>query len=212
LLAPSRRLSTNPRVDYALTPNNTLTVRYSWMDTNARNQGITTQGFDEPSRAYTQDLTQQGVQVIESAVLGARAVNEARFQFNRTRTTQTGVSSAPELDVVGAFTGGGTFPLNYIDRNHTEFQESLTLIRGTHTIKLGGRLRDDQLKQQSLTNFNGRYIFSAVPGVGQAIEIYQQKSIARCSGPFAVSDRISRIRSVGVPSDYRSSGGERQRL
>lgn len=72
LIAPSHRFSTNPRLDYALTPNNTLTLRYSWADTNARNQGITTQGFDEPSQAYTQDMTQQGVTVSESAVLGAR--------------------------------------------------------------------------------------------------------------------------------------------
>ena len=203
LVAPSHRISTNPRVDYALTPNNTLTVRYSWMDTNARNQGITTQGFDEPSRAYTQDLTQQGVQVIESAVLGARAVNEARFQFNRTRTTQTGVSSAQEVDVVGAFTGGGTFPLNYIDRNHTEFQDSLTLIRGTHTIKLGGRLRDDQLKQQSLTNFNGRYIFSAVPGVGQAIDVYQQNQLLTGQGLSQ-----AQIASLGFgPSEFLQTTG-----
>ena len=182
LVAPSRRLSTNPRVDYALTPNNTLTLRYSWMDSNARNQGITTQGFDEPSQAYTQDLTQQGVTVIESAVLDARAVNDVRFQFNRTSTNLTGVSSAPEIDVLGAFTGGGTFPLNYTNRNHTEFQENLTMIRGAQTIKLGGRLRDDQLKQQSTTNFNGRFIFSAIPGVGEAIDIYQQNQALAAQG------------------------------
>ncbi len=204
LVAPSRRLSTNPRVDYALTPNNTLTFRYSWMDTNASNQGITTQGFDEPSRAYTQDMTQQGVQIIESAVLGARAVNDARFQFNRTHTGQTGVSSATEIDVVGAFTGGGTFPLNYVDRNHTEFQDSLTLIRGTHTIKLGGRLRDDQLKQQSTTNFNGRFIFSAIPGIGQAIDVYQQNQLLAAQG---VSP--AQIAAMGFgPSEFLQTAGD----
>ena len=105
-----------------------------------------------------------------------------RFQFNRTSTNLTGVSSAPEISVLGAFVAGGTFPLNYTDRNHSEFLENLTIIRGAQTIKLGGRLRDDQLKQQSTTNFNGEYIFSAVPGVGEALDIYQQNQLLAAQG------------------------------
>ncbi|HXJ44138.1 MAG TPA: carboxypeptidase regulatory-like domain-containing protein, partial [Bryobacteraceae bacterium] len=174
LVAPSRRLSLSPRVDYSLTPNNTLILRYSWLESNARNQGITTQAFDQPSRAYGIHSTEQGLQITESAIVGRHAENDIRFQFYRTRSSQEGVSAAPEVDVQGAFTGGGTFPLNYTDRDRFEFQNSTIVIRGSQTVKFGGRLRDDRLRQQSQTNFNGRFVFSAVPGGASAIDVYLQ--------------------------------------
>ncbi len=182
VVAPSRRTSLSPRLDYALSSNQTLTVRYSLVETNAKNQGISTQNFDLPSQAYTQDNGQQSVQVIESAVLGAKALNDARFQFLHTRTTAMGVSSAPEIDVVGAFTGGGSFPKNYADENRSEFQDNITLLRGVHTIKIGVRLRDDHLAQQSTTNFNGRFIFAAIPGGSSALGVYRQNQLLMSQG------------------------------
>jgi hypothetical protein len=182
LVAPSHRFSISPRVDYSLTPNNTLVLRYTWLESNAQNQGITTQNFDQASRAYGLESTEQSVQVSESSVLGKTAENDVRFQFYRTRADLKGISSAPEIDVQGAFTGGGTFPLNYTDRNRFEFQNSTIVIRGTHTIKFGGRLRDDRLRQQSETNFNGRFIFTGTPAYAQAIDIYQQNQLLARQG------------------------------
>lgn len=182
LVAPSRRFSTNPRFDYAIDPNNTLTLRYSLAETNARNQGIATQTFDVASRAYAQDSRQQSFQAAESAVLGTRAVNDIRFQYLHSHLSQTGVSSAPELDVQGAFTGGGTFPLNYTDDSKYELQENATVVSGANTIKFGARLRDDRLDQQSTSNFNGRFIFSAIPGGASALGVWQQNQVLAAQG------------------------------
>jgi hypothetical protein len=181
VVAPSRRFSTNPRLDYALTPNHTLTVRYSRVESSARNQGISTQTFDLPSQAYTQDTVQQSVQVAESAVLGARAINDVRLQMFDTRLSQGGVSTAPELDVLGAFTAGGTVPLNYTNDNRFEFQDNASLLRGAQTIRFGGRLRDEALAQQSTSNFNGRFIFSET-SQGSAIVVYQQNQLLAAQG------------------------------
>jgi Carboxypeptidase regulatory-like domain len=182
VIAPSHRTSISPRLDYALTPNNTLTLRYSWVDTNATNQGINVQTFDQASQAYSQSTKQQSVQLIDSAVIGTSWINDVRFQFLRTHADQMGTSSAPEVDVEGAFTGGGTFPLNYTSENKSEFQENVAVVHGTHTIKFGGRLRDDRLTQQSTSNFNGRFIFSATPGGDSAIEVYQQDQLLAAQG------------------------------
>jgi hypothetical protein len=73
--------------------------------------------------------------------------------------------------VVGAFTSGGTFPLNYTDDNRFEFQDNLTILRGAHSIKFGGRLRDQGLQQQSTANFNDRFIFSGIHGEDAAIDV-----------------------------------------
>ena len=182
VVAPSRRFSINPRLDYAITPNDTLTLRYSWVDTNAQNQGINTQTFDLASQAYAQDTRQQSVQIIESSVLGTSAVNDVRFQFLRNRNSQSGVSSAPEIDVLGAFTGGGTFPLNYTDDNKFELQDNVTIVRGANTIKFGARLREERLKEQSTSNFNGRFIFTSVPGGDSALGVYQQNQMLAAQG------------------------------
>jgi Carboxypeptidase regulatory-like domain/TonB dependent receptor len=182
VVAPSRRFSTSPRLDFSLTPNDTLMLRYSFTQTSAKNQGITSQGFDQASRAYGADTTEQTAQITNSIVLGQKAENDTRFQFFRTRTNLRGVSSEPEIDVQGAFTGGGTFALNYTDRDRYEFQDTVMLLRGTHTIKFGGRLRDDRLAQQSETNFNGRFIFTAQPGAAEAIDIYQQNRMLAAQG------------------------------
>jgi hypothetical protein len=122
VVAPSHRFSVNPRIDYAVSPDNTLTLRYSLVDTNASNQGINVQNFDQASQAYQQTGNQQSVQVADSAVIGTAILNDARFQFLHTRSNQNGVSTAPEIDVEGSFTGGGTFPENYTDENKSEFQ------------------------------------------------------------------------------------------
>jgi hypothetical protein len=182
VVAPSRRFSVNPRVDYALTPNDTLTLRYSFVDTHAQNQGISTQAFDLASQAYTQDTQQQSAQVIESSVLGTNAVNDIRFQYLRNRTSQSGISTAPEVDVLGAFTGGGTFPLNYTDDNKFELQDNVTMVHGANTLKFGARLRNEGLQEQSTSNFNSRFIFTAVPGGDSALGVYQQNQLLAAQG------------------------------
>jgi hypothetical protein len=182
IVAPSRRFSIGPRLDYALNPENTLSVRYSWVQTSARNQGIITQNFDKASQAYRMEGTEQNVQVAESSVLGRAVENDARFQFYRTRTDLRGASVEPEIDVQGAFTGGGTFPLNFTDRNRFEFQNATLVIHGTHTVKFGIRFRDDRLRDQSQTNFNGRFIFSGTPTVPEAIDVYSQNQVLSSQG------------------------------
>jgi hypothetical protein len=174
IVAPSRRFSISPRIDYALNPSNIITFRYSLAETTAKNQGFNAQSFDTASLGYGSHTLDQNVQVIESAVLGSSAINEARFQFYRTHADQSGLSIAPEVDVQGAFATGGTFALNSSNRNRYEFQNYTTVSHGTHTIRFGLRWRGDWLTQQSTTNFNGRFIFSS-NGLGMsALEVYAQ--------------------------------------
>jgi len=105
------------------------------------------------------------------------------------------VSSGPEVDVQGAFTGGGTFPLNYTDRNRYELQNYTTVLRGRHSIRFGVRLRDDDLNQQSTTNSNGRFIFSAQNDPSkslQAIDVYRENQ---------------RLAALGVPPPQIAAQG-----
>jgi len=203
IVAPSHRYSLSPRVDYALTPNNTLSLRYSWVASNAKNQGINVQQFDLPSQAYALNSSQQSLQVMDSQILGANAFNDIRFQFLHTRLDQAGVNSSPEVDVQGAFTGGGSFPRNFTKDNKSEFQDNVTLLRGSHTLQFGTRLRYESFAQQSTTNFNGRFIFSATPELPTALDVYQQNQLLTAAG-----DSPAQIASLGYsPAEFLLTAG-----
>lgn len=183
LITPSRRYSMSPRLDYALSPNHTLVVRYTYAHIGASNQGLSAQAFDEPSMAYRNDENDHNVQVSESAVFGASILNNLRFQFYRNRVDQMGVNTDPELDVQGAFSTGGTFPHNFTDRNRYELQNYTTIAHRGHTVVFGLRWRGDWLDQQTQTNFNGRFIFSSSSDQGlTALQVYQQNQILAAQG------------------------------
>src|SRR5229473_1225493 len=64
---PQRRLRVSPRVDYQITPNNTLTMRYGFTQSDILDAGLG--GFNLVSRAYHVHNLNQTVQISETAVL-----------------------------------------------------------------------------------------------------------------------------------------------
>src|SRR6185295_6352316 len=105
LATPQARRSISPRIDYALNPKNTLTARYQDVSTDLKNQGAG--DFNLASRAYNEKQNERVVQLTETAVLSARAINETRFQFLRAETRVVANNTTPGLFVQGAFFGGG---------------------------------------------------------------------------------------------------------
>jgi hypothetical protein len=102
---PQRRWNIVPRFDLALNDKNTLVVRYNWSRGTEQNQGIG--NFSLPTRAYDTRDTDGTLQITETAVLSARAINETRLQYMRSRTRMFGDNAVPTINVLDAFTGGG---------------------------------------------------------------------------------------------------------
>ena len=61
-------------MDFQLTPNNTLSVRYQYWQDNQNNKGVGQ--FSLPSQAYNQTTTEQTLQVSDTQLFGAKVVNE----------------------------------------------------------------------------------------------------------------------------------------
>jgi hypothetical protein len=170
---PQRRTTVSPRVDYQLNQNNTLSFRYSFLENDHIVTGIgsfdlpqTTIGpYTLPSTGYSSSIPEHTFQVVETAVLSAKAVNETHFQFDRTLETYTSTSNAPMLDVSQSFVAGGSgysapgYPRSYDLQNLYEMQNYTTYTSGAHTIKFGLRIRADVLDDSSPKNFNGEYSF-----------------------------------------------------
>jgi hypothetical protein len=157
ITTPGRYTRVTPRIDYQLNDKNTLTFRYGFTHSDATDAGIG--GFDLISRGYHNQFTDQTVQVSETAVLGT-SINETRFQYFRAASQMIASSGSPEIQVLGAFNGGGSQNGRTFDtQNSFELQNYTSMLHGGHSLKFGVRLRgqtDDSVAPQ---NFNGVWTF-----------------------------------------------------
>src|SRR5580704_1841072 len=145
----------SPRVDYQLSDNNTLMLRYGFTHVDLNGGGIG--GFDLSTRGYNGNFTNQTVQLAETAVLGT-SVNETRFQFYRAQSQRIAISFGPEIQVLGSFNGGGSsLGRSYDTLDTFELQNYTSMIRGTHSLRFGVRLIGQTDANISPLDFNGTF-------------------------------------------------------
>ncbi len=160
--SPHHRTNVGPRLDYALTKNNTLSARYQYYRDTETNNGIGQNTL--PTQAYDSTTTEDTVQVGDTQVFGAKVINEIHFQFLRDNNGLTSLSTNPSVNVLGAFTGGGNGTLTNDYQNHYELQNYTSVIHGNQTIKFGGRLRATHEDSNTTSGFNGQFTFSSLNG------------------------------------------------
>lgn len=158
---PRTRVNLSPRIDYQLTKNNALSVRYQFYRDNRSNEGIG--GLDLASESYNVLNTEQTVQISDTQSIGTKMINETRFQFLRDDSTQASLSALPTLTVPGAFSDGGQSAGNIIDRtNHYEIQNYSSIALSKHFIIFGTRIRNVTDSNYSTSGMNGSYIFPSL--------------------------------------------------
>jgi len=160
---PSTRTNVTPRVDFQLSRNNTLMVRYQFTHNLETNQGIG-QFSLYPTQGYNLSDTEQTVQISDTQIINANMVNETRFQYIRDSNNQSPlVTPQLTLSVLGAFTNGGNQTGTVLDyENHYELQNYTSIAHGRHFVKFGGRLRATTDSNQSRIGFNGVYTFPSL--------------------------------------------------
>jgi hypothetical protein len=163
---PRQRTNITPRLDYAITKNNTLTARYQYYRDTETNNGIGQTVL--PSQAYDSTSTEHTVQVGDTQVFGAKVVNETHFQYLRDNSGQTALDTNPSVNVLGAFSGGGNGQISTDHQDHYELQNYTSVIHGNQTIKFGGRFRALHDDSNSNAGFNGAFTFSSLTEFQQA--------------------------------------------
>ena len=157
---PHMRTNISPRVDYQLTTNNTLTARYQYVHDIQENAGVGQLVL--PTFGYNSATTEHSIQISDTQVIGARAINETRFEWQRTNLNQNALNSGPAVIVQDFVTAGGNpLGINNSNNNHYELQNYTSLNRGQHFMRFGGRLRATSLSSASTQNFNGTYLFTS---------------------------------------------------
>lgn len=170
---PQRRTRVSPRADFQLGKNNTLSFRYGFLENdhpvtgiNAFNLPATTVGnISFPSTGYSSSASEHSVQIVETAVLSPKAVNETHFRFETDNSYRASDSSAPGLYVSQSFVSGGSgysapgYASSYNLEKDYELQNYTSLTWGTHTTKFGVRVRATVIDDSSPKGFNGTYQF-----------------------------------------------------
>jgi hypothetical protein len=151
------------RGDHRINPANLFTVRYSFYNIdsfNARGVG----GLNATSRGTALENRDQTIAVGEVATLSTRAVNEARFQYTRSRL------GAPVNDPIGpAITISGIANLGTSTSSPTgrdldlyEISDNITSLRGGHSLKFGGAFLYNRINITFPGALEGAYTFSTL--------------------------------------------------
>jgi len=172
---PQYHTEFSPRVDFQLSNNNVLTVRYQIEHNSRSNDGLGSP-FDLPTFAYGTTGTENSIQVSDTQVVSARTANQLRFRYRRETIDQTPVSVAPAISVALAFTGGGNSSGRNLDTvTNYELQNTTSITFGKHAVFFGGRLRDSNETSNTTGGFNGTFSFPTLAAYQNA-----ESALAQC--------------------------------
>jgi hypothetical protein len=157
---PRTRTNLSPRLDYQVTPTNTLSVRYQYWRNNESNDNVGP--FNLVSQATNSLSTENTLQMTDTQTIGPTIINETRFQYIRTAASGNPLNITPAIFVAGAFNAGGsTSGKNTDTQNRYELQNITYITHGKHSWKVGGRARDTTDESDSNASFNGSYSFGS---------------------------------------------------
>jgi hypothetical protein len=149
------------RIDRQVTASNTLVTRLDVRRTTQDNAGVGQ--LQLSSQGYTSNAYYATLQISDTQVFGPKIVNDAHFQYKRSRSNQAPNTGAAALVVEGAFTGGGSALGSVVDnQDQYELQDYTTFDLGKHFLRTGIRERINRDANNSTANFNGEYIFSTL--------------------------------------------------
>ena len=156
--APQVTQNYSARLDRQVTPANTFMGRYEYNEVTLKNSGVGLLVL--PSEGLNTTTTTNTLQLTDTQVIGAKIISDAHFQYIRTRLDQRPVSTAATILVQGAFNAGGSPAQSQSDHQDSyELQEILTIERGSHFLRMGGRYRGLRDANQTLAGYNGQFNF-----------------------------------------------------
>jgi hypothetical protein len=162
VVVPRSDISGTGRLDYQISPAHTLTGSYRYLRSRRDNNGIGQYSLE--SRAFPSRNALSEIHLTETGTLSNNVVSDVRLGYTSAASYQFGNTSAPSVIVAGAFNSGSaqTGQASHIS-NLLEIQSNTTVVHGVHSIRFGGRLRYNPIKDVAPSNFGGTFSFFGVP-------------------------------------------------
>jgi Carboxypeptidase regulatory-like domain len=156
--APQRLWLGTAQLDWQLGAKNTFIASYSANVNHLQNVGVG--GTNLAETGYDSDTYEHMVRFSDVTTMSTHAMHEARLSLRWDGSTDAPVSTAPQVQVAGAFTGGGaTLGAQQLHEFNVEYDDDAILTTKNHTLKFGTQLMLNNEHQQLTSNFNGTYIF-----------------------------------------------------
>jgi hypothetical protein len=156
--APQRLWLGTARVDWQLGAKNTFIATYSANVNHLENVGVGGETLQEGG--YDSGTYEHMVRVSDITTASTHLMHEARASFRFDGETDVPNSTAAQVNVEGAFIGGGaTIGEQRLKEFNLEFDDDAILTTKHHTMKFGTQLMMYDEHQQLTTNFNGTYTF-----------------------------------------------------
>ena len=156
--APQALWNATARLGWQLGPKNTFSATYQANVNSIANMGV---GGTTLVEAGRDDRTyEHTLRFVDVTTAGPNFMHEARIALRWLGDLSTPSSTAPQLQVAGAFTGGGAeLGAQKIREVGTEIADDFILTTGPHTLKAGVNMRIFRERNQMTQNFNGTYVF-----------------------------------------------------
>jgi len=205
------------RIDYQISEKDTLMARFSlehWDYTNIGASAL--YASSDAANTYDRDYTLLGTW---NHIFNAQMVNQLRVQVvPRNSANQVPFASgSTELSIgnLGVFNQSYTDPYNASQQRY-QFEDSLTWMKGNHTLKFGASYRPVDYTVQNNLWFGGEFDFfeGTLPLITLAPTAAQGDLVAfnlqhgyPATGPAATNLSALESFSLGLPVDYRQGFG-----
>ncbi len=156
--APQRLWLGTARLDWQLGAKNTFIATYSANVNHLQNMGVG--GATLQEAGYDSGTYEHMFRVSDITTVSTHLMHEARASFRFDGETDVPNSTAAQVNVAGAFTGGGaTIGQQRLRELNIEADDDAILTTKHHTMKFGTQFMLYHENQQLTTNFNGTYTF-----------------------------------------------------
>ena len=155
---PQRLWVGSARLDWQLGAKNTFITSYSANVNGLQNEGVG--GTTLAESGYGSQAYEHVLRFTDVTTVSAHLMHEARLSMKWAGETDTPTSAAAQVQVAGAFTGGGaSIGAQQVREVNIEADDDAIWTKGKHTLKLGTQLFVNDEHRRLPTNFNGTYTF-----------------------------------------------------
>ena len=162
------------KIDYQLNESNLFTIRYNYTWSEQQNGTFDVDSWGRSANAVERGFS-NAVSGSLATTLSSTMLNELRFQYAREDRPRpyggpnVGGQSRPFPDTAFDFGSGYRFGMPFfipVEYNDTRFQivDSVSWIKGRHTLKAGFELNRVNSSQTFIGFANGRYVFGSTQG------------------------------------------------
>lgn len=156
---PQTRYDFTPRVDFALSDKNTLTVRYQLEHNDQQNAGLGSTSLN--TTAFNTNTHENQLQISDTQILSPRVINETRLALTREISSRSPGSTAPTLSLTGYFSGGGSGGgTQNSTGDRLEVQNYTSVALAKNFIRAGMRLRVYREARLSTSGSNGTFSYA----------------------------------------------------